>query len=88
MKYPKRKLDFVKDKKYPDQLFTKQTFYFLFLGAIIFLVQYYLPTVNNFIVDIIFRSGVITLLYCGIIYYFGWMPMVNNFIGKKFNKEI
>ena len=51
-------------------------------------MQYYLPTVNNFIVDIIFRSGVITLLYCGIIYYFGWMPMVNNFIGKKFNKEI
>lgn len=75
-------------KRYNLQPFTKQTFYFLLLGTIIFLVQYYLPTVNNFIVDIIFRSGVITLLYCGIIYYFGWMPMVNNFIGKKFNKEI
>lgn len=63
------------------------TFLVLGLGVIVLFIGLSLPRLNNAIVDIAYRSAIVTAVYSGAIYMLGLSPeingIVNNFIGRR-----
>jgi O-antigen/teichoic acid export membrane protein len=74
-------------KQYNLQPLCKESFYFIGLGFLVYGVQYLLPNFSNFMVDIFIRSTIITILFCSIIFYYKWIPMVNDMVNHQLKKQ-
>ncbi|MCO4292945.1 polysaccharide biosynthesis C-terminal domain-containing protein [Solitalea sp. MAHUQ-68] len=55
----------------------------LLVGLIVLALNYLLPALPNFIIDIIIRSGLITVIYLFVIYWFHLSPEMNELVNGK-----
>lgn len=68
--------------KFKMQPLTLHNLFILLIGiAVLFLISY-LPTFDFFVVDIIIRSGIISVLYLSSIYFLGLAPEMNKIVDK------
>lgn len=72
--------------KFNMQPFTFQTIKVLLIVAITTLVGYYLPKVDNWYIDVIYRSGIATAIYATLILGTKVSPDINNALNMVLNK--
>jgi O-antigen/teichoic acid export membrane protein len=73
-------------RKFNIQPFGLNNFYILCVGTIILFLISYLPTIKWFPVDIIVRSGIITIAYVGILYVLKLSAEMNKVIDNLIDK--
>lgn len=73
-------------RKFKIQPMSVNNLIILIIGLAVLFVIGYLPAQSLFIVDIIIRSTIITILYVGSIYIFKLSPEMNNVINNMWNK--
>ena len=64
--------------KFKLQPFSIKYIYLIFIGLMSYFVSTLIPTNTNFIIDILLRSSVITLVYALPVYFFKISPDLNN----------
>ena len=68
--------------RYKMQPFTKTIFYVLLLIVACFMVNYFLPSLSNELVDIAYRSVLISLLYIFVIHKLAIIPETAEYFTK------
>lgn len=61
-------------KEYNINAYPKEIIKFLALGAIIYFANRLVPNGKNWVVDLIFRSAVIVIIYASVVYKKNWLP--------------
>ncbi|UKJ08057.1 lipopolysaccharide biosynthesis protein [Solitalea lacus] len=69
--------------KFGLQPFSVNNVAILFIGLVVLALNYLLPPLPNFIVDIAVRSGLITAIYMGAVYWFRLSPEMNQLVNSK-----
>lgn len=73
-------------KKFKIQPLSWNNLFILFIGVAILFVIGLMPSLKWFIFDIIVRSGLISIIYIGLVYWFKLSPEMNNVIHSSLNK--
>ncbi|MNY66244.1 hypothetical protein D3C86_2036350 [compost metagenome] len=73
------------------QPYTYKTPLTIVTGVVVYFIVNAIPSVPNFIADTILRSGIITLLYGGTVYYLRLSEdingLINNFVKQYLSKK-
>lgn len=73
-------------QKFKIQPLSWNNLFIILIGSAILFLIGFLPALNWFIVDIIVRSALISILYIGIVYWFKLSPEMNGIIHSSLNK--
>lgn len=73
--------------KFKIQPFDKKHLYILFIGALCLLIGLKIPALNNYYLDVIFRSGIITLVYVSLTYGLNISSDINDLLNKMLKKK-
>jgi O-antigen/teichoic acid export membrane protein len=73
-------------KHYQLQPVHRTSIYFILLSIALIALQIFIPKNQNFILDIIVRSAIITSIYLATLYFCNWLPIVNTWVNKKILK--
>ena len=68
------------NKTYQLQPLAKESIYFIGTGTIILACSYLLPSTNYLLLDLVIKSTFLVSIYFAIIYYFNWIPVVNDWL--------
>lgn len=71
-------------KKYKMQPFDMKHVWVILIAILAYLPAYFLPEIHNLFLDIFIRSGIITIIFVGLIYYFNISEDVNSGLSKIF----
>ena len=66
------------------QPFTSQTFHVLLIGTTTYFITYFLPHLDQPIIDMVFRSGVLTIIFFGLILILKTSPDIDDLFYKLF----
>lgn len=72
--------------KYGLQPFSFAFVKLLFIALLVLLVGIYIPRMDNFFIDVIIRSGIISVLYLCSVYFLNISTDINEAINQVFNK--
>jgi O-antigen/teichoic acid export membrane protein len=73
-------------KKYKMQPFDMKHVWIIIISIMAYLPAYILPEIHNLFVDIFVRSGIISIIFLGLIYFFNISEEVNNSLNKALKK--
>lgn len=73
-------------RKFKMHPFSQPSIWVLLIGAITFLLVYFIPSVGNIYLDMIIKTVVILLVYGGAVLYFRLSPDVNNMLMDALGK--
>lgn len=73
--------------KFKIQPFNKKHLYVLFIGALCLFIGLKIPDLSNYYFDVIFRSGIITLVYVLLMYSLNISSDINDLLNKVLKKK-